>query len=122
MLEVMPGFPPGCVGIEATGEITAQDYENVLVPAFEAAREAVHGGKIRMLYSMGPEFTGYSAGAAWQDTKLGLSNFRDWERVAVVSDIEWIKRLLHGFGWMIPAEVRLFPRAELEQARDWLTA
>ncbi|HEY2771858.1 MAG TPA: STAS/SEC14 domain-containing protein [Solirubrobacteraceae bacterium] len=121
MLTVMSGFPPGSVGIKATGEITAADYEQVLVPAFESAREAVHGGKIRMLYLMGPEFTGYSAGAAWQDTKLGISHFRDWERVAVVSDIEWVRRLLHGFGWMIPAEVKLFALAELDQARAWLT-
>jgi hypothetical protein len=121
MLSVMPDFPPGSVGIEASGEITTEDYENVLIPAFEAAQEATGGGKIRMLYLLGENFTGYSAGAMWQDTKLGVANFRSWERVAVVSDTEWVKRLIHTFGWMIPGEFKLFSVAELDQARAWLT-
>jgi hypothetical protein len=122
MLTVMPDFPPGSVGIEASGEITAEDYENVLLPAFEAAQEAAGGGKIRMLYLLGEQFTGYSAGAMWQDTKLGVANFRAWERVAVVSDTEWVTRLMHTFGWMIPAEFKLFPVSQLDEARAWLVA
>jgi hypothetical protein len=44
------------LGIEAVGEVTADDYESVMLPAVSAARQG--GEKARLLYLLGPEFTG----------------------------------------------------------------
>ena len=38
--------------------------------------------KIRLLYVLGSEFTGYEAEAMWDDTKLGLKTFNSYERMA----------------------------------------
>jgi hypothetical protein len=35
MIEIMTGFPDGVPGFDATGKVTAEDYETVLVPAVE---------------------------------------------------------------------------------------
>ena len=38
MLSLIEDLPAGVVGIEAGGKVTAEDYEQVLIPAVEAAR------------------------------------------------------------------------------------
>lgn len=120
MLELIPGLPAGTVGVEATGEITAEDYERVLTPAFARAQREAPDGKVRILYVLGHDFPGVTAGAAWKDTQLGLGHPRSWERVAVVSDAEWLRRAVHGLGWMMPGEVRVFATGEREAARAWV--
>lgn len=68
MLELIPGLPDGVVGVSASGEVTSHDYESVLVSAMDGAL-ASHD-RIRVLYMLGPAFTGFSGGAMWQDSKV----------------------------------------------------
>lgn len=119
MLTLIEGLPDGVVGVEAGGKVTAEDYEHVLIPAFEAAREAA-GGKVRLLYVLGHDFPDYTAGAAWEDTKLGLGHLGSWERIAVVSDADWLRHAIHGLGWLMPGEVKIFGLGELDSAREWV--
>jgi SpoIIAA-like len=122
MLTLIPDLPPTVVGVEAHGKVTADDYEQVLVPAVEAAHKASESGKVRLLYVLGHEFPDYTAGAAWQDTKLGLGHLRTWERIAVVGDSDWLRHAIHGLGWAIPGDVKAFEMKELDEARDWVTS
>lgn len=122
MLTVIPDLPAGVVGVEAEGQVTAGDYEQVLVPAVDAARKATPEGKVRMLYVLGSDFPGYTTGAAWEDAKLGLGQIRAWERIAIVSDADWLRRAVHGFGWMMPGEVQVFGMDERDAARAWVTS
>ncbi len=122
MLKVIEGLPANVVGVEAHGKVTAEDYERVLVPAVEAAHEASDSGKVRMLYVLGHDFPDFTAGAAWQDTKLGLGHLRTWERIAVVGDADWLRHAIHGLGWAIPGEVKAFEMKDLDAAREWVTS
>jgi hypothetical protein len=70
MLELISDLPDDVVGIRASGQVTAEDYESVLVPAI-AARLA-RRDRVRVLYYLGPDFTGFTSGAVWDDIKLGL--------------------------------------------------
>lgn len=119
MIEVIPDLPGNVVGIEGVGEVTSDDYKNVLIPAAEAALE--EHDKVRLLYVLGERFDGYSAGAVWEDTKLGLEHLRGWELMAVVTDVDWIAHALKAVGWMIPAEIRVFPTSERAAAEAWVT-
>lgn len=118
MIELLEDLPDAVLGFEAIGEVEADDYENVLVPAVEAALE--DNDKIRLLYLLGDRFEGYSAGAAWEDTKVGFEHIRNWERLAVVTDADSIRHGVKAFGWMIPAEVRVFATADRDQAEAWI--
>ena len=62
MLELIPDLPHPVVGVAASGQVTAHDYETVFMPAI-ASRVAAHE-KVRILYQLGPSFTGFTAGAA----------------------------------------------------------
>jgi hypothetical protein len=44
---------------------------------------------------------------------------RSFERIAVVTDSENIRRLVTLAGWSIPGELQLFPNREREKAEVW---
>lgn len=119
MLHLISDLPDDVVGVSAEGEVTDDDYEEVLVPAIEAARE-VHD-KIRLLYVLGEDFTGYEADAMWEDLKLGARTFTAYERIAVVTDAAWLTRSVKAFGWLMPGEVRVFGVEAIDDARAWIT-
>ena len=120
MLTLLENLPETVLGVEATGKVTDDDYEQVLVPAVHALR-AKHE-RIRFIYVVGKDFDGWSTGAMWEDAKLGLKDPRAWEKVAVVSDKDWLKHTVKAFGWMIPGEVRSFGLDKLDEAKRWAAA
>ena len=42
-----------------------------------------------------------------------------WERLAVVTDKDWIRHGVAAFSWVIPGEIRVFEPSELELAKAW---
>lgn len=120
MLRLIEELPDGVLGVEARGKVTADDYRDVLVPAIE--RLLARHAKARLLYVFHPEFDGFSGGAVWRDAQLGLRHFTDFERVAVVTDADWIQGLVKAFGFVVPGEVATFDYAEFDDARQWVGA
>jgi len=118
MIKCMQGLPAGVIGFEASGKVSGHDYESVLMPAVEAA--TAEGGKLHLLYLLGPGFDGYEFGAIWDDTKVGLRHLGAWQKIALVSDVEWMRNAVKVFGFALPGEMRVFSVAELEQAKTWL--
>lgn len=120
MIETIPGLPENVLGYNARGAVTAKDYETVIIPAVEAlfAREK----KVRFLYHLGPEFTGFEVAAMWDDAKLGLTHFTGWEKMAVVTDVAWIRITIEAFGLAMPGRVRVFRDNELADAKRWISA
>jgi SpoIIAA-like len=78
MLTKISDVPDSVLGFRASGELTSDDYRNVLVPAVEAALQT--RDKLRLLYLLGDDVTGFSPGAAWQDTKAGMTHPPDGRR------------------------------------------
>jgi hypothetical protein len=117
MIRVMEGLPANVLGVEAIGKVTEADYENVLAPAVTEKLEA--HAKIRFVYVLGDEFEGWTLGGMWEDAKLGGGDLRAWEKIAVVTDRDWVRHAVKAFGWMIPGEVRVYALGELEQAKSW---
>jgi SpoIIAA-like len=116
VIRVVENMPAGTIGLEAVGQITAEDYRDVLVPSVEAALET---GDVRLLYVL-DEGAEYSAGAMWADSKLWSKHLKSWSRVAVVSDADWLERSIHAFGWMMPGEIKVFEPDEVDDAKTWL--
>ena len=48
------------------------------------------------------DFAGIDPGAMWEDFKVGMEHFTHWERVAVVTDVEWIKHTVRFFSFLMP--------------------
>src|SRR5262245_51159685 len=122
MAEVLPDMPAGTLGFRISGKLTREDYVEVLVPPLR--RAVKEGTRLRVLYAIGPELH-MEPGALWQDMKLeidlGIRNRDAWERIAVVTDLDWLWRAFGLFSWMVPGEMRMFHERELAQAKAWLT-
>ena len=118
MIKELSGMPAGVIGFEASGKMRAEDYRDVVLPALEHAAAA---GEVRFVIVI-HDFDGMSGGALWQDLKVGVEHFRAWKRIALVTDIEWMKNMTSLFGWMTPGEVRHFPLAQRDEAIAWAAA
>ena len=116
MLELIDGLPKNVVGIVAKGRVTMQDCQDVLMPAIEASRK--RHDKIRLYYELNSRFPG----AAWDDLDLGLEHASCCERVAIVTDIGWVRLTVKAVRFLIPSEIRVFPTVQAEEGRAWITA
>jgi SpoIIAA-like len=110
--------PPGVIGFSLTGEVTAEDYEKVLIPTTEKALKAGH--KLRLLVIAGPEFEGYEPGAMWDDAAFGFRHFFDFEKIAFITDNETYGTIVRTVGFLMPAMVRVFTVKDTEAAKAWL--
>jgi SpoIIAA-like len=119
MIEKIPNLPNNVLGVTAKGTVTAKDYESAIIPAVEAL--FARHDKVRFLYHLGKDFSGFEAAAVWDDTKLGLKHLAGWERMALVSDVEWIRAAVKIFGLAIPGHVRVFHNRELSEATRWIS-
>lgn len=117
MIEKLTGMPDGVVGLRASGEVSADDYRDVLVPLLD---DALTGGGVRLLYVV-DEHTTFSAGALFADAKFGAGHLKGWKRLAVVSDAGWLENSIKAFGWMMPGEIKVFDGDKTDEAKSWLT-
>jgi SpoIIAA-like len=122
MIEEIADMPAGTVGLRVWGEVTGADYTDVLLPVVSKAAE--DDGDIRLVFQAGPDFERFSASMIAADTTKGLSfgvrHWSAWKRMAVVTDVEWLRNAMQMLGWMTPGEARLFALDELQQAKEWV--
>ena len=116
MLELIDGLPGNVVGIAVSGRLTMQDCQNVLVPAMQKSLKRHE--KIRLYYELNSRFPG----AAWDDLELGLEDLSRCERVAIVTDIGWVRLTVKALRFLIPSEIRVFPTVQADEGRAWIRA
>jgi hypothetical protein len=118
MIQELSDLPVVVTGFEISGKIRAEDYRDVVLPALQRAAAS---GEVRFLIAIS-DFSGMSGGALWEDLKMGFEHLRAFKRVALVTDIEWIRHLTSLFGWMTPGETKVFSTAERDQAITWVSS
>lgn len=119
MIEQLAGFPGNVAAFRCIDRVTKADYDAELPPA---VRDALRTrDKVRLYYETGPDFSLHLA-AAWEDFKVGVESITRWERIAVVTDIGWIKHAVQLFAFLMPGVTKLFSEAEAAQAREWICA
>ena len=45
-----------------------------------------------------------------------------WDRIAIVTDVDWIRYTLRAFGFLMPGVVEIFSHDEKAEAREWILA
>jgi len=93
--------------------------EAVLEPALEAKLQQHRS--VRLLYVIDETCTGFTGGAASEDTRTGLKHLIHFERIALVTDVDWLKNSARALGFMVPCEVRVFDTSSHEDARRWIS-
>jgi stage II sporulation SpoAA-like protein len=116
MIELIEDLPRNVVGIAVKGRVTKQECRDILAPAI--ARSLRWRDNIRLYYELGSRFPG----SGWDDLDLGFENAARCERIAIVSDIAWVRLTVKAIRFLIPGEIRVFDTIEAAAARAWIAA
>jgi SpoIIAA-like len=118
MIQILAGFPDDVLAISGVGQVSADDFRSVVIPALNDKRARYD--RVSLYYELGPEFRGMSMRAAWEDTKIDITNWRAWRRIALVSDASWIMHFMRQIVERFHHRVRFFRTDQAEAARAWI--
>jgi hypothetical protein len=118
MVRRITEMPAGTIGFEAIGEVEDDDWEKAVEPVLR--REIADGQKVRLLYLFGPEAREVEGDAMAADTGFRARHATSFERVAVVSDEDWMRPALRALSFLLPGKARGFPVRDLAAAKAWL--
>jgi hypothetical protein len=118
MLQRMTDLPAGTIGFEAVGEVEDDDWERAVEPVLR--QEIAKGRKVRLLYLLGPRSHRLESDAMKADTGFRARHAGSFERVAVVSDEDWMRPALKALSFLMPGKARAFRVRDLDDAKAWL--
>jgi SpoIIAA-like len=114
-------LPNGTLGFVLSGKLTRDEYRELIEPIYGALDR---GEQLNVYVELADDFHGLDSGALWQDLKaagsVGLKHRDSWQRMALVTDKDWVRHGASAFGWLAPGELRLFDPSERDAARAWL--
>jgi hypothetical protein len=124
LIERIDDMPAGTVGFRLEGDLTDADYQDVLTPGL---REAATTSEVRLMM-VGAK--GFDLGSlksrfeeARKDPELNLGHTKDWKRVAIVADANFIFRAAFpAFSQVVPVDMKLFGLKDEADAKAWVTS
>jgi hypothetical protein len=121
VIERVADLPAGVLGFRASGKLTRDEYREMIEPIYAALES---GEKLNIYFELAGDFEGLDLGALWEDMKaagsVGLKHRSSWQRMALVTDKDWIRYGAIVFGPLAPGELRLFDPEEEAQAKAWI--
>ncbi len=118
MLRTITDMPAGTIGFEAVGEVEDDDWEETVEPVLR--QEIAAGRNVRLLYLIGAEAREVEGDAMRADSGFRVRHATSYERVAVVSDEDWIRPALRALSFLLPGKARGFRVRDLAEAKAWL--
>jgi len=118
MLRRMTDMPAGTFGFEAIGEVEDDDWERTVEPVLR--REIADGRKVRLMYLLGPEAREVEGDAMRADTGFRARHATSFDRIAVVSDEDWMRPALRALSFLLPGKAKGFRVHDLAAAKAWL--
>lgn len=119
MITILNNTPTNTAAFKATGKVTKDDYQNVLLPEVEKLIQ--NTGQINFLLYLDTDIENFTAGAWLQDAMLGLKNLMKWHRAAIVTDSSKIITFTEFFSYLIPGEFKGFSKEAYEDALIWVS-
>ncbi len=117
MIQQLDNMPDTMVGFRAQGEVSKEDFTEIVIPCVE--KHIATTGKLNYLLLLDTSIKDFSAGAWWQDAMMGIKNLTKWNRAAIVSDSEGIRKFTDFFSILMPGEFKGFHKEDLDKAILW---
>lgn len=118
MLTKLEGLPSYVAAFKATGEVSKNDYEKVLVPEIE--RVDKEHGHIHFLMELVTPVKNFSLSAWFQDAVQALKHYRGWKKIAMVTDEKGVEKFSDMVSVLVPGSTKGFPLSQLEEAKQWV--
>jgi hypothetical protein len=117
VIEIVEDVSDGVFALRASGLVTAEEYAEVVRPAFHDFVHAVE--HLRALVILERDFA-YERGGDWGAAADGVLQLPQWRRLGVVTDDGSIRRLAPLASLYLRGSVRAFPMSRLPHALSWL--
>jgi SpoIIAA-like len=89
--------------------MTRDEYREMMKPIYAALER---GEKLNIYFELDDDFDGLDLGALWEDMKaagsVGLKHRSSWQKMALITDKDWIRHAAAVFGPLAPGELRIF--------------
>ncbi len=118
MLQRISDMPAGTIGFEAVGEVEDDDWDDAVEPVLKA--EMAADRKIRLLYLIGARSHEVEGEAMTADTGFRARYATSFDRVAVVSDEDWIRPAMRALSFLLPGKAKAFRVHDLAAAKSWV--
>lgn len=102
--------------IKAIGTLTHEDYQTI-TPMIDSALEGVKNPKIKAIFDA-KDLDGWELQAAWDDFKIGLKHGNEFEKIAIITDKNWLKIGTKISSWFMQGDIENFENEE--EALKWL--
>jgi len=119
MIERLMNLPSNVVGFRATGNVTREDFEQVVMP--EVERLIKKTGKLNYLLILDTPLKEFTFGAWMQDVLLGIKHLTQWNRAAIITDSSGVQHFTQVFSALMPGEFRGFDKLDIDVAVDWVS-
>jgi SpoIIAA-like len=116
MLEIIEGSADNVVAVVAKGQVSRRDYSEVLVP--RSKTHSVVTGRCAAITNSGASSLEWIREQSGRTFKIGVEHIAHWERVALVTDVEWGRLAVNAFRFLVPCDVRIFGTTEAADARS----
>ncbi|WP_433831433.1 STAS/SEC14 domain-containing protein [Flavobacterium anhuiense] len=110
--------PANVAAFRAIGEVTADDYKNILVPAVTELVNKIE--EINFLFLIDTEIKNFTAAAWMEDALMGIKNIGKWNRAAIVTDSDRVIRFTKAFSYLVPGEFRGYKKDAYHEALKWV--
>ncbi|WBV60182.1 STAS/SEC14 domain-containing protein [Chryseobacterium camelliae] len=117
MITIIPEAPENVAAFNASGEVTKEDFENLVFPVVKEKVEHFH--ELNYLLYLDTDIDNFTVGAWFEDALLGLKNLTNWNRAAIVTDQKGIQNFTDIFSVLMPGEFKSFPKENLYNALYW---
>jgi SpoIIAA-like len=119
MIEYLNDLPPNMVGFRATGQVSANDFKEVLLPKVNDI--LAFTSKLNYLLVLDTALSNFTVGAWYMDLVLGIKYFCQWNRIAIVTDVDSIRRFTNLHTWFMPGKYKGFEMKDIQLAIDWVS-
>lgn len=117
MITIIPEAPENVAAFNASGEVTKEDFENLVFPVVKEKVDHFH--ELNYLLYLDTDIDNFTVGAWFEDALLGLKNLANWNRAAIVTDEKGIQNFTDIFSVLMPGEFKSFPKENLYNALYW---
>ena len=117
MITIIPDTPENVAAFHAHGEITKEDFENLVIPHVKAKVNIYD--ELNYLLFLDTDLDNFTLGAWFQDMLLGIKNLTKWNRCAIVTDKTGVQNFTDIFSVLMPGEFKSFPKDDLSNALYW---
>ena len=120
MIEQLEGTPSSIAAFRASGEVTKEDFEKIVIPAVNEV--IARTGELNYLMVIDTPLKNFSAGAWWKDALMGLKKLTKWRRAAIITDSDGIRKFTDLFSMVMPGEFKGFKPEQLDEAISWVAS